>query len=108
MLHNYKQRIAKCAILDNPLRKMFTGLKYIQSQHLTTSHWVVSIHHFCCLNTSHPQQRPPGHYSSAGYHGEVLPARSDSATQRESGGGSGGGECACVCQFCLCSSWVNK
>ena len=51
----------------------------------------------CCLNTSHPQQRPPGHYSSARYHGEALPARSGSASQREGGGGSGGGEFARVC-----------
>lgn len=33
-----------------------------------------------CLPVSHPQQRPSGHYSSAGCHGEMFPAWTGFAT----------------------------
>lgn len=54
---------------------------------LTTFYFIV-----CCSPVSHPQQRPPGHHSSAGCHGETIPARAGVASGREGRSGGCGGE----------------
>lgn len=49
----------------------------------------------CCSPVSHPQQRPSGHYSSAGYHGAMFPAWTGFATERERW------SCSCGSEFQL-------
>lgn len=50
----------------------------------------------CCLPVSHPQQRPSGHYSSAGCYGATFPAWTGFATECERG------SCSCGSEFQLC------
>lgn len=47
---------------------------------------------FCTHPISHPQQRPSGHYSSSGCHGEMFPAWSGLATRCEGRSHSHGSE----------------
>lgn len=49
----------------------------------------------CCSPVSHPQQRPSGHYSSAGCHGETFPAWTRIAAECE------GWSCSCGSEFQL-------
>lgn len=51
--------------------------------HIRASCFFVCVFCSVCSPVSHPQQRPSGHYSSAGCHGEIFPAWSGFATECE-------------------------